>query len=509
LFLSACQERKMSILDNIAYGFSVALTFTNLTYCLIGVFIGTLIGVLPGIGPIGAMSILLPTTVQIPPISSIIMLAGIYYGAMYGGSTTSILVNIPGEAASVITCLDGYQMARQGRAGPALGMAAFGSFIAGTLSIVGLMLLAPPLGEWALKFGPPEYFSLMVLGMTMLIYLASGSIPKAMMMAAFGIFLSAIGMDATSGTLRFTLGILELNDGIGLIPLAMGLFGISEVLLNVEQSLKRELTKGKIKGLLPTRQDWKDSTMPIARGSLLGFFLGILPGGGAVTSSFISYAVEKRLSRHPERFGKGAIEGVAGPESANNAATGGGFVPLLTLGIPSNPPMAMLLGALLIHGMQPGPLLMQKSPDLFWGVVTSMYVGNGMLLLLNLPLIGMWVQVLRVPYKILFPLILLFCLIGAYSVNYSVVDVLIMVLFGIVGYLMKKFDYEGAPLILAYVLGPMMETSLQQSLTISSGSFAIFFTHPIAAGGLLLALFLIFSPILPKMGKRKWPKGDG
>ena len=500
----------MEILNNIFYGFSVAFIPANILYCFIGVFIGTLIGVLPGIGPVGAMSILLPVTVQIPPISSIIMLAGIYYGSMYGGSTTSILVNIPGEAASVVTCLDGYQMAKQGRAGPALGIAAFGSFIAGTLSVVGLAFLAPPLGEWALKFGPPEYFSVMVLGMTMLIYLASGSIPKAMMMALVGVLVASVGMDATSATQRFTLGILELNDGIGLIPLAMGLFGISEVLINVEQGLKRELAKEKIKGLLPTRQDWKDSTAPIARGSLLGFLFGILPGGGGVTSSFISYAVEKRVSRHPEKFGKGAIEGVAGPESANNAATGGGFVPLLTLGIPSNPAMAMLLGALLIHGMQPGPLLMQKQPDLFWGVVTSMYVGNGMLLLLNLPMIGIWVQVLKIPYQILFPLILLFCLIGAYSINNSVADVLIMIFFGIVGYLMRKFEYEGAPLILAYVLGPMLEISLRQSLTISSGSFAIFFTRPIAAGGMLLAILLILSPLLPRLRKkRRFPEAFG
>jgi putative tricarboxylic transport membrane protein len=500
----------MEILNNIFYGFSVALIPANILYCFIGVFIGTLIGVLPGIGPVGAMSILLPVTVQIPPISSIIMLAGIYYGSMYGGSTTSILVNIPGEAASVVTCLDGYQMAKQGRAGPALGIAAFGSFIAGTLSVVGLAFLAPPLGEWALKFGPPEYFSVMVLGMTMLIYLASGSVPKAMMMALVGVLVASVGMDATSATQRFTLGILELNDGIGLIPLAMGLFGISEVLINVEQGLRRELAKERIKGLLPTRQDWKDSTAPIARGSLLGFLFGILPGGGGVTSSFVSYAVEKRFSRHPEKFGKGAIEGVAGPESANNAATGGGFVPLLTLGIPSNPAMAMLLGALLIHGMQPGPLLMQKQPDLFWGVVTSMYVGNGMLLLLNLPMIGIWVKVLKIPYRILFPLILLFCLIGAYSINNSVADVLIMILFGIVGYLMRKFEYEGAPLILAYVLSPMLEISLRQSLTISSGSFAIFFTRPIAAGGMLLAILLILSPLLPRIRKkRRFPEAFG
>lgn len=499
----------MDILNNVIYGFSVALTPINILYCLAGVFIGTLIGVLPGIGPLGAMSILLPTTVYIPPISAIIMLAGIYYGSMYGGSTTSILVNIPGEAASVVTCLDGYQMALQGRAGPALGIAAFGSFIAGTLSVMGLMFLAPPLAEWALKFGPPEYFSLMVLGMTMLIYLASGSIPKAIMMALLGIILACVGMDATSGTQRLTLGILELNDGIGLVPLAMGLFGISEVLLNVEQRLKQEISKKKIEGLLPTRQDWRDSTGPIARGSLLGFFLGILPGGGALISSFVAYAIEKRISKHPERFGKGAIEGVAGPESANNAATGGAFIPLLTLGLPSNAAMAMLLGALLIFGLQPGPMLMKNHPDLFWGVVTSMYVGNGMLLLLNLPLIGLWVRVLKIPYRILFPLILLFCLIGAYSLNYNVIDVLIMILFGIVGYLMRKFHYEGAPLILAYVLGPMLEMSLQQSLTISNGSFAIFFTRPISAGGILLAIFLVISPLIPWMRKRRPPVKEG
>jgi putative tricarboxylic transport membrane protein len=488
----------MEVFSNIALGFSVALTFTNLLYCFIGVFIGTLIGVLPGIGPVGAISILLPATVQVDPISSIILLAGIYYGAMYGGSTTSILVNIPGEAASVVTCLDGYQMALQGRAGPALGISAFGSFIAGTLSILWLMFLAPPLSEWGLKFGPPEQFSLMVLGMTMLIYLASGSVTKAIMMAFVGILLACVGMDLVSGIQRFTFGNLQLNDGIGLIPLAMGLFGISEVLINAEQVLKREVLGERVKGLLPTLQDWKDSLGPIARGSVLGFFLGILPGAGGVTSSFVSYAVEKKVAKHPDRFGKGAIQGVAGPESANNSATGGGFVPLLTLGIPSNAPMAMLLGALLIHGMKPGPLLMQNHPDLFWGVVTSMYVGNAMLLLLNLPLIGMWVQILKIPYRILFPLILLFCLIGAYSVNYSILDVELMLIFGIVGYFLRKFEYESAPLILAYVLGPMMEVSLQQSLILSSGSFSIFFYRPISAAGIIVAIALVCSPLLKK-----------
>jgi len=493
----------MEVMNHVLYGFSVALTPTNLAYCFLGVLLGTLIGVLPGIGPVGAMSLLLPTTLHVSPVGAIIMLAGIYYGAMYGGSTTSILLNIPGEAASVVTCMDGYQMARQGRAGPALGIAAFGSFIGGTASLLGLMLLAPPLAEGALKFGPPEYFSLMILGMTLLIYLASGSIPKALMMAVFGVILGTIGIDPTSGVQRFTFNILELTDGIGLVPLVMGLFGISEVLLNVEQGLKREIFQAKIRGLLPNREDWKKSSGPILRGSVLGFFLGILPGGGALISSFVSYAMEKKISRTPERFGQGAIEGVAGPETANNAATGGAFIPLLTLGIPANVVMAMLFGALLIHGMQPGPMLLQSHPDLFWGVVTSMYVGNGMLLLLNLPLIGLWVQVLKVPYRILFPLVLLFCLIGAFSINYAVMDVLIMIVFGVIGYLMKKFAYEGAPLVLAYVLGPLLEMSLRQSLTMSDGNFSIFFTRPISAVGIVIALVLVISPLLPWVGRKK------
>jgi len=495
----------MDLFSNLLYGFSVALTPVNLLYCFIGVFIGTLIGVLPGIGPVGAMSLLLPTTFHSSPVGAIIMLAGIYYGAMYGGSTTSILLNIPGEAASVVTCLEGYQMARRGRAGPALGISAFGSFIGGTFSIIGLMLVAPPLAEGALKFGPPEYFSLMVLGMTLLIYLASGSIPKALMMAVLGVVLGIIGIDPTSGVQRFTFNILELNDGIGLVPLVMGLFGISEVLLNVEQGLKREIFQTKITGLFPNLNDWRKSGGPIARGSVLGFFLGILPGGGALISSFVAYAMEKKLSRTPERFGQGAIEGVAGPETANNSATGGAFIPLLTLGIPANVVMAMLLGALLIHGMQPGPMLLQTHPDLFWGVVTSMYIGNAMLLLLNLPLIGLWVQVLKVPYRILFPMILLFCLIGAYSINYSKMDILIMIIFGIVGYLMKKFQYEGAPLVLAYVLGPMLEMSLRQSLTMSDGKFSIFFTRPISAVGIAVAILLVLSPLLPWIGKKRAP----
>ena len=493
----------MELLNYMGIGLSVALQPENLLYCFIGVFIGTLVGVLPGIGPIGAMSLLLPITFKTTPEAAIIMLAGIYYGAMYGGSTTSILVNIPGEAASVVTCLDGYQMARQGRPGPALGIAAFGSFIAGTLSIVGLMLMAPPLSKLALRFGPPEYFTLMILGLTILVYVAHGSMSKALIMAAFGVILGLVGLDSVNARPRFTFDRMELVDGVGLVPTVMGLFGVSEVLLNIEQVIRRDLFKTRIKGLLPTAKDWKDSAKPMARGTLLGFFLGILPGGGAIISSFISYALEKRLSKHPERFGKGAIEGVAGPEAANNAATGGAFIPLMTLGIPPNIVMAMLLGAFMIHGVTPGPLMMKQNPGLFWGIITSMYIGNGMLLVLNLPLIGIWVQILKIPYKILFPLILLFCLIGVYSVGNSVFDIYVMLIFGIMGYLMKKFEYEGAPLVLAFVLGPMMESNLRKSLIISQGDFSVFFTRPLAAASLIIALFLLISPFIPWMRKRK------
>jgi putative tricarboxylic transport membrane protein len=494
----------MDVIHNIFLGLSIIFEPINLLYCFIGVFIGTLIGVLPGIGPTATISLLLPATFKVTPVSAVIMLAGIYYGAQYGGSTTSILVNIPGEAASVVTCLDGYQMARKGRAGPALGIAAFGSFIGGTLSVVGLMIIAPPLASVSLKFGPPEYFSLMCLGLTILVYLASGSIIRAFMMAAFGIIIGCIGQDPGTGSPRFVFGVTDLLDGIGLAPLVMGLFGISEVFLNIEQALaKREIFDTKIKNLMPNLQDWKDSIKPIFRGTILGFFLGILPGGGAVISSFTSYAVEKKFSKHPEKFGKGAIEGVAGPETANNAATGGAFIPLLTLGIPPNVVMALLLGALMIHGVTPGPLLIQRHPEMFWGVVASMYLGNAMLLVLNLPLIGIWVQVLKVPYKILFPLILFFCLIGAYSINNSTFDVGIMLVFGVLGYLMRKYNYEGAPLILAYVLGPMFENSLRQSLLISKGSFTIFFTRPIACGAMILTLIMIISSLLPAIKKRR------
>lgn len=481
----------MEFFNNLVLGLSVVFQPLNLFFCFLGVFIGTLIGVLPGIGPVGTMAILLPITYGIPPATAIILLAGIYYGAQYGGSTTSILVNIPGEAASVITCLDGYQMALQGRAGPALGIAAFGSFIAGTFSVIALQAIAPPLVKVALSFGPPEYFSLMVLGLVILTYLAQKSMVKALMMAGVGILLGTVGLDTMTGQPRFAFNIPELLDGLGLVPLVMGLFGISEVFLNVEKVVQRQVIAAKITRLLPSLQDWIESKWAIVRGSVIGFFLGVIPGGGAVLGSLVSYAVEKRVSKHPEKFGKGAIEGVAAPESANNSAAGGAFIPLLTLGIPANVVMAILIGALMIHGITPGPMLLKEHPDLFWGVIASMYVGNAMLLVLNLPLIGLWVQLLRVPYSILFPLILFFCLVGSYAINNSLIDVALMLLFGLIGYLMRKFDYEPAPLVLAFVLSPIMEQALRQSLILSGGRFSIFFDRPISLGCLIVAIFLL------------------
>jgi len=493
----------MDFVANMVMGFGVALEPMNLVFCFIGVFIGTLIGVLPGIGPVGTMAILLPVTYGISPTTAIIMLSGIYYGAQYGGSTTSILVGIPGEAASVITTIDGYQMALQGRAGPALGIAAFGSFIAGTIGIIGLQLLAPPLVSVALRFGPPEYFSLMILGLVILTYLAQKSMAKALMMAGVGIFIGTIGLDTMTGTPRFTMGIPDLLDGVGIAPLAMGLFGISEILLNVEHKIKHEIVATELKHLLPSRKDWGESIGPILRSSLVGFFLGILPGGGAVLASFVTYGMEKRLSKTPEKFGKGAIAGVAAPESANNAAAQGAFIPLLTLGIPANVVMGMLLGALMIHNIIPGPMMINEHPGLFWGVIASMYVGNVMLLVLNLPLIGLWVKLLRVPYSILFPMILFICLLGGYVINNSVVDLYLMLFFGVAGYLMRKFDYEPAPLVLAYVLSTLLESALRQSLILSGGSMTIFVVRPISAGCLILALILLVSSILPRIRDRR------
>jgi putative tricarboxylic transport membrane protein len=491
----------VDILNNVVYGFGVALQPINLMYCFFGVLVGTLVGVLPGLGPAAAIALLLPTTFKLAPVSATIMLAGIYYGAMYGGSTTSILVNIPGEAASVVTCLDGYQMARKGRAGPALGMSAFGSFIAGTFAVIALTFVGPFLSNLALAFGPPEYFSLMIVGITVLTYLSSGSMIKSLMMAGVGLVLSGVGMDTIAGKYRFTFNVQALLDGVGVVPVAMGLFGISEVLMNLETEIKRDILKTRVKNLFPSVKDWALSAWSIVRGSILGFFLGIIPGGGAVVASFASYAIEKKMSKHPEEFGKGAIQGVAGPEAANNSAAGGSFIPLLTLGIPANPVMAILLGALMIHGLQPGPLLMTNAPDLFWGTIVSMYIGNGMLLVLNLPLIPMWVKVLKVPYWLLYPLILLFCLIGSYSLDNSAADVVMMLAFGILGFLMKKFGYDGAPLILALVLGQKLETSLRRSLIMSHGDFSIFVSRPISLAFLIIAVLLLIIPIVTQRKK--------
>lgn len=497
----------METLHSLGFGFSVVLQPTNLLYCLVGVLMGTLVGVLPGLGPAATISLLLPTIFHAPPVSSMIMLSGICYGAMYGGSTTSILLNIPGEVASVVTCLDGYQMAKKGRAGPALGIAAFGSFIAGTFGVIGLMLLAPTLANFALRFGPPEYFSLALMSMSLVTYVGKGSVVRGLMMACLGLVMSTVGMDPISSRTRFTFGSPALLDGFEIVYVTMGLFGLSEVLSNLAQSLEKvtfTTTDTRVRNLFPNRQDWKDSALPIARGTLIGFFLGLLPGLGGALTTFMSYAVEKKFSKHPEKFGTGVIEGVAGPESANNAASSGTFIPLLGLGIPANPSTSILLGALLIMGFQPGPMLISSKPDLFWGLVASMYMGNVMLLVLNLPLIGLWVQVLKIPYSILYVLIVVVCEIGAYSVNSSVTDVFLMNLFGFVGYLFKRFKFEEAPFMLAFVLGPMFENSLRRSLMLSRGDPAIFFTRPISAIFLLAGAFLLFSPLFTRerIGKK-------
>jgi putative tricarboxylic transport membrane protein len=488
-------------LHSLLYGFSIGLQPANILVCFIGVLVGTLVGVLPGIGPVGAISILLPISFQLSPVSGIIMLAGIYYGCMYGGSTTSILVNIPGEAASVVTCLDGYEMAKKGRAGAALGIAAFGSFVAGTLGLIGLMFFAAPLAELGLRFGPPEYAAVIFLGLTLITYLSHGPVLRGLMMGALGLILSCIGLDPIQASPRMIFNTLYLWDGIDLAPLAMGLFGVSEVLTNIEKSADPEVLRTKIKNLFPTLQDWIHSKWAILRGSVLGFLLGVLPGGGPVIAAFVSYGLEKKLSKQPHLFGKGAIEGVAGPESANNSACSGGFIPLFTLGIPPNVVLALFFGAMMIHGIRPGPLLLQDHPDIFWGVVSSMYIGNVMLLVLNLPLIPLWVQLLKIPYKILFPLILLLCLIGSYSIKNSAFDMFVMIFFGVVGYLFRKFGYEAAPLILAFVLGPMLELNLRQSLIISEGSVLIFFTRPISAVTVAFSILLLATSFISFLRK--------
>lgn len=489
------------MLDNLILGFSTSLSLINILYCLLGVTVGTAVGVLPGLGPVSSIALLLPLTYKIDVLPAIIMLSGIYYGVQYGGTITSVLINIPGEASTVVTCIDGYQMAKKGRAGAALGIAAFGSFIAGTFGIIVITFLAPPLAKTALLMGPPEYAALMITGLTLVIYLSSKSMTKSLMMGVLGLILGTVGMDPISGQIRFGLGLRYLMDGIDLALIAMGLFGLSEALILMGGTTAPQQYVGttKLKDILPNRKDWKDSSLPIARGSISGFLMGLLPGGGAVMASFISYAMEKRFSRHPEKFGKGTIEGVAGPESSNNAAAVGAFVPLLTLGIPSNVVMALLIGAFMIHGVNPGPLMLRDNPSLFWGVVTSMYIGNFLLLILNVPLIGVFVRILKVPYQILAPIITVFCFTGAYSINNDVSGVLIVTIFGIVGYLMRKFEYDPAPLILAIVLGPLMENSLRQSLMLFRGDISQIFQRPITLFFLAVALFLLFSPAVSKL----------
>ena len=478
-------------LQNLASGFAVALSPSVLLYAFVGCIVGTLVGLLPGVGPLAGISLLLPLSFGLDATTAIVLLAGIYYGAMYGGSTTSILMRIPGEAASVMTCIDGYAMTEKGRAGAALALAAVGSYVAGTVSVVALMVLAPPLAEFALRFGPPENFALLVLGLLVLAFMSGGSMAKALAMAALGLLLGMVGIDTMTGFFRFHYGILELGDGIGVVPTAVGLFGISEILLSAGKTTKAEIHKPRLRELLPTRQEWRQSRWPIARGTVLGFVIGIIPGPGHVISTFVSYALERRLSKHPEQFGQGAVEGVAGPEAANNAATSGAFVPMLALGLPSGAVPAIMLAAMMIHGIAPGPLLIQQQPELFWGFIASMYVGNVVLLILNLPLVGLFVNILRIPYAFLYPAILAFATLGVYAVNNSVVDIWIMAGTGLLGYALRKFDFEIAPIVLGLVLAPMIELSFRQSLAMSAGSYTIFATRPITAVMLLVGLALL------------------
>jgi putative tricarboxylic transport membrane protein len=458
---------------------------------------------MPGLGPLAGISLLLPATFGLNPIIAMVLLGGVYYGAMYGGSTTSILMRIPGEAASVMTCVDGYAMTQNGRAGAALAISAIGSFVAGTLGVVGLMLLAPTLAAFALRFGPPEYTALLLMGFFILAYMSGGSMVKTLAMAAFGLLLGMIGIDAMSGYTRFSFGIVELGDGVGIVPVAVGLFGISEILLSAGGPEGPPVKRPKFRELLPSRAELSNSVGPIARGSLLGFLIGIIPGSAHVISSFVSYGLERRLSKHPERFGNGAIEGVAGPESANNSAATGAFVPMMALGIPTGPVTAVMIAAVMVHGISPGPMLIQQQPELFWGFVASMYVGNTVLLILNLPLVGLFVNLLRIPYSYLYPGILCFCILGCYSVANSVVDVWIMLIMGGVGYLLRKFGYDLAPVALGLVLAPMLELSLRQSLAMSAGDYSIFVERPIALTMLALGAILLALSVKPLFSKRK------
>jgi TctA family transporter len=500
----------MELLSNLALGFATAGTLENLFYCFLGVLLGTLIGVLPGIGPLATIAMLLPITYRLSePTTALIMLAGIYYGAQYGGSTTAILVNLPGESSSVVTTLDGYQMARRGRAGPALAIAAIGSFFAGTVATILLSAFAPPLSEIAFKFGPAEYFSLMVLGLIAAVVLAHGSVIKALAMVLFGLLLGMIGTDVNSGVARFSFDIPELTDGVEFAAVAMGMFGFAEIILNLEQKEDRDVVAKKITGLMPTLADMKEAFPAMVRGTALGSALGILPGGGATLSAFASYALEKKLSKTPEMFGKGAIAGVAGPESANNAGAQMSFVPMLTLGLPTNAVMALMIAAMMIHNIQPGPQVMTSNPTLFWGLIVSMWIGNLMLLILNLPMVGLWIKLLTVPYRILYPAILLFCCIGAYSVNNNTFDVLMTIPFAILGYVFKKLDCEPAPMLLGFVLGKLMEEYLRRAMTISRGDPMVFLTRPLSATLLGIAALLLVVILLPAVSKKREEAFEG
>lgn len=493
----------MELLSHLALGFGVATQGINLVYALIGVLLGTLIGVLPGIGPVATIAMLLPTTYALQPVSALIMLAGIYYGAQYGGSTTSILLNMPGETSSAVTCLDGYQMARKGQAGAALSIAALGSFFAGSVATVMIASVAIPLSELALKFGPAEYFSLMTLGLIGAVVLAHGSVLKAIAMIVLGLLLGLVGTDVNSGVARFAFGIPEMTDGLGVVSVAMGLFGFAEIISNLETTEKRELVTSKVRGLWPTREQFKVAWPASLRGTALGSVLGLLPGGGAMLSSFASYALEKKVAKDPSQFGKGAIQGVAGPESANNAGAQTSFIPLLTLGIPENAVMALMVGAMTIHNIQPGPQVMTSNPALFWGLIASMWVGNLMLVVLNLPLIGMWVKLLKVPYRLLYPAILLFCGIGVYSINNTSFDVSQTAVFGLLGVVFLKLECEPAPLLLGFVLGPMMEENLRRAMLLSRGDPTTFFTRPISLAMLVMAGLLLLLIVAPAFRKKR------
>jgi putative tricarboxylic transport membrane protein len=495
----------VSTFDSLMLGFHVAFQPEILWYAFLGCVVGTLVGVLPGIGPLAGISILLPMTFGLDATKAIIMLAGIYYGSQYGGSTTSILMRIPGEASSVMTCIDGYAMAQKGRAGPALCIAAVGSWIAGTFGVVVLTFVAPPLANFALRFGPPEYTALLVLGLVFLAYMSSTSLSRTLLMACVGLLLGTIGIDTMTGHFRYSFDIPELGDGIGIVPVAVGLFGLGEILSTPSASVVGKVLAPKLRELLPNREEWRQSAMPIARGTVLGFLVGLTPGSAHIISSFLSYAVERRVSKHPEEFGKGAVAGVAGPESANNAASTGAFVPMLALGLPTGPITAVLIAALTVHGIGAGPQLVTEHPEVFWGFVASMYVGNLMLLALNLPLVGLFVNVLRIPYAYLFPLIIMFCVIGVYTVSNSIVDVWIMLIMGVFGYGLRKFGLDPAPLVLGLVISPTFELSLRQSLVMSNGNWLIFFSRPIALTLVLVSLVLLgLSALSAVMKRRDW-----